>query len=243
MSKQDEDTVTFAIHQPNYIPWLGYFYKMWRADIFVYLDTVQFPRGQSFANRNRIKTPNGVSYLTIPVSVPSGEEGKAAYTEVEFANEKWQRKHEKTLQRSYARADYYEEIAEIYSKTSESETDFVSLNIALIESFAEYLDITTTRVRLSELLTEYGQKTELIVDIARALDADVYLSGEGGGREYNDEAVLNSNDIQLKYTGFQHPEYAQLWGDFESHLSIIDLLFNHGKNSRNILLAGKDENT
>ncbi|NOX90296.1 MAG: WbqC family protein, partial [Calditrichaeota bacterium] len=86
-----------AMHQPNYIPWLGYFYKIAKADIFVYLDIVQFPRGKSFAARNRIKTPNGATYLTIPVSLPKGKEGKVLYTEVRFADEQWKKKHLKSF--------------------------------------------------------------------------------------------------------------------------------------------------
>ena len=216
------------MHQPNYIPWLGYFYKMIRADLFVYLDTVQFPRGGSYANRNQIKTPNGVTYLTIPVTMPEGSKGKAAYTEVEFASEDWKENHLKTVHMSYARAPYYEEIYALFEDQLSRKRNFVDLNIALIESIADYLDISTRRVLLSDLLGEYGQKTQLIIDIAEALDADAYLSGEGGGKEYNDEQQLNENGITLKYTGFEHPEYPQLWGDFVSHLSILDLLFNTG---------------
>ena len=73
-------TVTLAVHQPNYLPWLGWFHKLAAADVFVYLDAVQFPRGRSFAARNRIKTPNGVAWLTVPVSVPKGRDGKATWT-------------------------------------------------------------------------------------------------------------------------------------------------------------------
>ncbi|MBD3224736.1 MAG: hypothetical protein GF313_08400, partial [Caldithrix sp.] len=71
-----------AMHQANYLPWIGYFYKMMQSDVFVYLDNVQYPRGQSFAARNRIKTPNGPSYLTVPISLPKGQKGKASYREV-----------------------------------------------------------------------------------------------------------------------------------------------------------------
>lgn len=224
--------VSFAIHQPNYIPWLGYFYKMIECDIFVYLDTVQYPRGQSFANRNKIKTPNGVTYLTIPVSSPSGNDGKVDYVDVEFANEKWPRKHLKTTHMSYARSPYYDDIYPLYETVVHNRKSFVDLNIQLIDSFAEYLGITTRRVRLSELLGEYGQKTQLIVDIGNALNAEIYISGQGGGRDYNDEALLEENGLTLQYSEFVHPEYPQLWGDFVSHLSIIDLLFNCGKESR-----------
>lgn len=226
-----------SIHQPNYIPWLGYFYKIARSDVFVYLDSVQYPRGQSFSARNRVKTPNGPTWLTIPVSIPDGMKGKASFLEVDFATDKWRKKHLRTIQMSYAKAPFFDEILELIEEPILHESSFVELNITLIEEICKYLNISTKRIRLTELLTEYGEKTQLIIDICKEADANIYLSGTGGGKEYNDEAFLNEHDIELIYSDFKHPEYDQLWGDFESHLSIIDLLMNHGKESREILLG------
>jgi len=228
---------TFAIHQPNYVPWPGYFHKLAAADTFVYLDAVQYPRGQSFAARNRIKTPNGVTYLTVPVSVPKGSEGKASYLEVDFADDKWRKKHLATVEQSYGRAPHFDDVFPLYSRHVESEDTLVGLNIGLIDAFASYLGIETKRVRLSELLPSFGQKTDLIVDIARALDASEYLSGSGGGREYTDEAVLRERGIALRFDEFEHPRYEQLWGDFEPNLSVLDLLFNCGAESRGLILG------
>lgn len=230
------DSPIIAIHQPNYIPWLGYFYKMWESDIFVLLDSVQYPRGQSFANRNRVKTHNGTTWLTIPVSIPSGEKGKVPYNKVKIVNTKWKRKHLRTLQMNYKKADYYDEIYPILEEQIEKHIDFTELNIALIKRIATYLELKTRLVRLSNLLNEFGDKTELIIDICKELEADTYLSGTGGGKEYNDEELLNENDIELRYSEFEHPEYPQLWEGFESNLSIIDLLFNCGPESKEILL-------
>ena len=226
-----------AIHQPNYIPWPGYFHKLAACDVFVYLDAVQYPRGQSFAARNRIKTPNGVTYLTVPVSVPKGSEGKASYLEVGFADDKWRKKHLATVEQSYARAPHFEEVFPLYSRGVEAAETFVGLTVGLIDAFASYLRIETRRVRLSELLPEFGQKTDLIVDACRALDADVYLSGSGGGREYTDEAVLREHGLELRFDEFEYPRYEQLWGEFEPNLSVLDLLFNCGPASRGLILA------
>jgi hypothetical protein len=228
---------TVAIHQPNYIPWPGYFHKLAACDVFVYLDAVQYPRGQSFAPRNRIKTPNGVTFLTIPVSLPKGTEGKASYLEVEFADEKWRKKHLATVEQSYARAPHFDEVYPLYERGVEDGESFVDLNIGLIEALASYLGIETRRVRLSELLPSFGQKTELIVDVCRALEADAYLSGSGGGRDYNDEALLQEHGIDLRYDEFEQPEYPQLWGDFEPNLSVLDLLLNCGPASRDLILV------
>lgn len=227
-----------SIHQPNYIPWLGYFYKIAKSDVFVYLDSVQYPRGQSFSARNQVKTPNGPTWLTVPVSIPDGQKGKASFLEVEFATDKWRKKHLRTLQMSYAKAPFYVEIGELIEPVITNETSFVELNIALIDRICDYLGIDTKKIRLSNLTDKYGEKTQLIIDICKAIGADTYLSGTGGGKEYNDEELLNQHGIKLIYSDFKHPEYEQLWSDFESNLSIIDLLMNHGKDSRKILLGG-----
>jgi len=228
-----------AIHQPNYIPWPGYFHKLASCDVFVYLDAVQYPRGQSFAPRNRIKTPNGVIFLTIPVSTPDGREGKATYLDVEFADDRWKQKHLKTVEQSYRRAPHFDEVYPLYQRELDRGDSFVDLNIGLIETFASYLGIDTRRVRLSELLDSFGEKTELIVDVCRALHASVYVSGSGGGRSYNDEALLNEHGIELRYDDYRYPEHPQLWGTFEPGLSILDLLLNCGPASRELVL-GRD---
>lgn len=228
-----------AIHQPNYIPWLGFFYKMAECDLFIFLDTIQYPRGRSFAARNRIKTPNGSIFLTIPVHIPKGHEGKVLYTDIQLQDEGWKEKHLKTLLLNYKRAPYFEEIYQIYKSQINRYVNLVDLNIGLISAFADYLNITTKTLRLSEILKEFGQKTQLIIDICKKCNTNEYLSGTGGGRDYNNEEQLNQHGIQLIYSEFSHPQYPQLWDDFESHLSIIDLLFNCGKSSINILLQKK----
>ncbi|MBL7074886.1 WbqC family protein [candidate division KSB1 bacterium] len=225
-----------AIHQPNYIPWLGYFYKMAKCDVFVFLDIVQYPRGQSFASRNKIKTSNGPIFLTIPVNIPKGYEGKVKYTDVEFSDQIWKQKHLRTLELNYKRAKFFNEIFEIYKKQLLSMDNLIELNINLIQAFADDLGIDVETIRLSEILSEFGQKTRLIIDICNKLNANKYLSGTGGGKEYNDEKLLNDNGIELLYSDFIHPVYPQLWGDFIPNLSIIDLIFNCGPDSRNYLL-------
>jgi hypothetical protein len=226
-----------AIHQPNYIPWPGYFHKLAACDVFVYLDAVQYPRGQSFAARNRIKTPNGVVFLTIPVSVPKGHEGKASYLEVELADERWRDKHLKTVEQSYKRAPHFDEVFELYRDGLERGKTLVDLNVGLIEAIAGYLGIETRRVRLSETLESFGEKSDLIVDVCKTVGADVYLSGAGGGRDYNDERLLDEHGIELRYDDYTYPEHPQLWDGFEPNLSVLDLLFNCGAGGRELVTA------
>ena len=228
-------SLTAAVHQPNYLPWLGWFHKLADADVFVYLDAVQFPRGRSFAARNRIKTPNGVAWLTVPVSIQKGREGKVTYREVEPAEEAWREKHLKTVEMSYARAPHFDDVFELYRTGLEAGDSLLDVNLALLDGFADFLGIGTRRVVLSELLPEFGQKTELIVDACRALGADTYLSGSGGGADYNDEERLAEAGIELRYDSFEPTPYPQLWGDFEPGLSALDALMNVGPEARELL--------
>jgi hypothetical protein len=227
-----------AIHQPNYVPWPGYFHKLAGADVFVHLDAVQFPRGQSFAARNRVKTPNGPAYLTIPVTGPKDAEGTFTYLEAEFADDRWRGKHLKTVEQSYTRAPHFDEVFPLYAREVEERERFVELTIGLVDAFADYLGIETRRVRLSELLPSFGHKTQLIVDVCGALGADRYLSGSGGGRDYTDEATLAAHGIELAYDEYVYPEHPQLWGDFEPNLSVLDLLFNCGRAARGLVVSG-----
>ncbi|MFC1887721.1 WbqC family protein [Candidatus Cloacimonadota bacterium] len=230
-------SLTIAIHQPDYIPWMGYFYKLAMVDKFVFLDAVQYPRGRRFANRNRIKTSNGVKYLTIPVSIPPGRDGKITYNEIQFADSNWKLKHLRTLKMNYSRSPYFNEIYSMVESVLNMDISFTEQNILLINSIADYLQIKTPVFRLSELLNNFGKKNYLIIDICKKLNADVYFSGTGGGREYNNEELLNQNNIQLKYSDFNHPVYPQLWGEFIPRLSILDLLFNCGPESRTYLIG------
>jgi WbqC-like protein family len=227
---------TLAIHQPNYLPWPGYFHKMAGCDVFVYLDAVQYPRGRSFAARNRIKTPNGAAYLTVPVSVPKGHDGRVSYLEVAFADDGWRDKHLRTVEQCYARAPHFGAIFPLYRDALGRGESLVEVNIALTEAVAGYLGIASRRVRLSEALSEFGAKTQLIVELCQELGADRYLSGTGGGADYNDEELLRANGIELRYDSYDPPTYPQLWGPFEPRLSVLDLLFNCGPESRGLAI-------
>lgn len=227
------------MHQANYVPWIGYFYKMAKCDVFVYLDVVQYPRGSSFSARNQIKTPNGPAFLTIPVSIPKGVEGKALYTDIKFSDQKWKEKHKKSLQLNYKKAPFYNEIFDLFEIAVNKNEKLLNLNITLINVIADYLEIKSQRIKLSDILKSFGQKTDLIIDICNAIASDKYLSGTGGGKEYNNEIKLNAHNIELIYSDFKHPTYSQLWKEFIPNLSILDLLFNQGKASKEILLAAK----
>lgn len=213
-----------AIHQPNYLPYTGYFHKMHQADTFVFLDSVQYPQGGSFANRNRIKTPQGVQWLTVPVH--SGD----TYLDTEFARD-WKQKHLKTLRMNYAKAEYFDEVflmlEEVMQYTGIWDHSFADLNINLVSIISNYLNIKTDFYRLSELDID-NNKNQMIIDLCKTFGADTYLSGDGA-RDYNDEALLNSHGIDLVYSDYEDTPYEQLWGDYEPNLSVVDRLFNCGE--------------
>lgn len=227
-----------GIHQPNYLPWLGFFHKMAQCDVFVLFDDVQLVRGKSFMVRNRVKTASGVQWLTVPI------QGKGELRLIKDAlivqDGKWQKKHWKTIQLSYKKAPYFDryeaKLSQIYHASWEKLSE---INIALIKLIKELMGISTTLVLSSEMNVE-ASGTEKILSIIKKLQGDKYITGEGEGsmRYINEEDFKNSN-IELIYQRFNHPIYHQLWGDFVPSLSIIDLLFNEGDKSLQILMGGK----
>lgn len=218
---------TLAIHQPNYLPWIGYFDKMRTADVFVLLDAVQYPRSRSVANRNAIRTPQGELLLTVPVSKPKGSQGKAAYREVAFADEGWRGKHLRTIEQAYRRAPHFERLFPELERIITEGRSLCDLNVALIRWMAGELSIETPTPLMSELGDEFGRSNEMIVELCRATSAEVYLSGTGAGA-YNDPDRLAAEGIELRYQDFDHPTYPQQGEGFLPNLSALDMLLNCG---------------
>jgi hypothetical protein len=218
---------TLAIHQPNYLPWIGYFDKMRTADVFVLLDGVQYPRSRSVANRNTIRTAQGELLLTVPVSKPKGSEGKAGYREVAFADEGWRGKHLRTIEQAYRRAPHFERLFPELERIITEGRSFCDLNVALIRWMAGEFSIGTPTPLMSELGDTFGHSNEMIVELCRATNADVYLSGAGAGA-YNDPDRLAADGIELRYQDFHHPTYPQLGEGFLPNLSALDMLLNCG---------------
>jgi hypothetical protein len=222
-----------AIHQPNYIPWPGFFYKILRSDAFVLLDTVQFSR-RSFTHRNRVKgSGSNVIWLTVPVYKKGRFYQKINEVEIN-KTEKWQKNHMGTLQMNYANAPFFhyyrDALQEIYARKWER---LVDLNLELLSFVMEGLGIKKERMIASEMDIR-GEKTELLVSIVKELKGDIYLSGSGA-RNYIDEQMFKRENIRLSYYQYGSFVYPQLWGKFIPNLSILDLLFNCGKESRNLI--------
>lgn len=212
-----------SIHQPNFIPWLGYFYKIKKSDIFVFLDNVQFSKN-SYQNRVKIKSSQGAIWLTVPVMQSFGQLTK----DVKINNkEPWREKHLKTIEMNYKRSKYFKPVYEILNQVYyKKEWDLLTeLNIEFINKISQYLSIETKTIRSSSLNVD-GKSTDLLINIIKELHCFTYFSGKGAVN-YQDEDKYKENDITLVYTDFRHPVYPQLWKEFVEGLSIIDMLFNN----------------
>ena len=224
-----------AIHQPNYIPWLGYFYKIAHADVFVFLDMVMYPGG-SFVNRNSIKTSNGPALLTVPV-LTSNRSGQLI-NEVRTANiHRWASRHLAILRTNYGKAQYFDEIFALlqphYKELSGDTSSLSDFNVTLIRAICTYLGLNTRFVRASELEVS-GAKTELLRDICLALGATTYLSGTGA-KAYQEDSKFEKAGITSIYSTFSPPTYSQMFGAFIPNLSIIDVVMNCGRRTRRLL--------
>jgi len=228
-------TNTVAILQPGYLPWLGFFDQMQKADVFVYLDDVQFDK-HGWRNRNRIKSSNGQAcWLTVPIRHRG--KGKPLINEVEIdGRSRWTRKHIETLQQSYAAAPYLEpylgQLTEILSKDWEQ---LIELNWAITRLLMSWLNIKTPIVWASAINVNCGS-TERLVQICKELDATCYLTGDAA-RAYLDIDLFSLENIDVTWHDYLHPQYPQLHGDFLPYLSVIDLILNCGDSSSNTLKA------
>ncbi len=229
-----------GIHQPNFLPWLGYFYKLAKSDVFVLLDNVQYTKN-SFVNRNKIKTSQGAIWLTVPVKI-KGRFGQLV-KEVEINNTvKWQKKHLKTLEMNYKKAKFFEQIFSgleaVYYANDWS--NLCELNLRLFKWVLSILKLEKRLVRASELNVE-GESTQLLINVVKEIGGDIYLSGFGGAK-YQDDESFKEAGITLAYYEFEHPAYPQLWSEFVPNLSIIDLLFNCGPESLDVVPHNKMAN-
>lgn len=217
-----------VVLQPSYIPWRGFFHQIQKADVFVWYDDVQYDK-HGWRNRNRIKTPSGAQWLTIPVIAKGVVENHVPINQIRVnPNEDWGRKHWQTLKQHYGKAPYFARYApmleDFYCSPVELLADFT---IATAEWIARELGISHTRfVRSSSLLAE-GTKTDRLVSLFRQVGATHYISGPSA-REYMQEEKLAAAGVTLEWMTYDYPEYEQLYPPYDPQISILDLLFMKG---------------
>ena len=227
-----------AIHQPNFLPWLGYFDRMVHADLFVLLDHVQFER-RNYQNRALIRLEGEARWLTVPVVQLSQKEkivDKRIDNPPEATARWWGPNSFNTLRYAYRKAPYFDLYAPRLKQIFETRWEkLVDLNIATLELAREALDIRTPMVRSSTLAVE-GQRSALLLDICRKVGATAFLGGMGGSREYLDKEAFAAANMGVVWQDFRAPQYAQCGdGPFTPGLSVLDVLFNCGPASRELV--------
>ncbi len=225
---------TVVIHQPDFLPYIGFFHRFLKSDLWVVLDQVQFVnKGGSWHYRDRIKTPKGAVWLSISVQKT---EINTPINKVLLSNAvNWKENNLNLIKQNYSKAPYFKEIfpfvEKLYSNTSERMMDF---NLASIDMLTDLFDIRIEKIFASDLNPQ-GAKSELLIDILKKAKAEIYFSGVGAKNYMNDE-LFRAEGIDVVYQDFIHPVYPQLHGDFIPYLSSIDLFFNCGiEESRKIL--------
>lgn len=228
-----------TIHQPEHLPWLGYFNKLLKADTFVILDSVQFEKN-NYQNRNRILTKNGSMWLSVPIEM-KGHTG-ATIQDMKIANTlqpKWKKKYLTSIQNAYSKHPYFDIIyPDIERIVNENSSLICELNIELILYFANKLRSTCSFVRSSDMKTS-GRKSDLVLDICKQMNADIYISGSGG-REYMDLKSFEESGIRVSFNDYKHPSYIQKNSkEFVPYMSVLDLLMNVSVDeARDIILSG-----
>ena len=218
---------TLVVMQPTYLPWLGYFDLMRRADTFVVYDSAQFSK-QSWQQRNRVRDRRGEIMLTVPV-LTKGLLGQAIREVAVNAGENFIKKHLDTIRFNYAKAPYFKElfpsVEEVYSK---KHAKLMDLNLDLIDIGRRWFKIETPMI-FSSSLDVKGQEVDALIDLCRKTKADHYLSPEGARGYIEANNLFEKEGIRLSFQEFHHPVYKQLgYPDFISHLSFIDYAFNSG---------------
>jgi len=220
-----------AIHQPNYAPWCGYFAKMNHCDVFVFLDNVQMPGGQSYVYRTPIRGGAEAKWLSIPTRYHLGDN----IDEVRFAVADWPRKHEGALRGAYARSPYFREVWELIEPVySNPGANLAEFNMKLIRTIAGYLGLAC-RFEASSTVQPDGQGDDRLISLVRKVGGDVYISGKGG-QNYQDPAKFAEAGIELRVHTYSPVPYRQAQGEFVAGLSILDALFNLGPEAASLLV-------
>ncbi len=227
-------------HQPNYLPYTGFFEKIAKSKVFCIVDTVQFVKRGTFGwhNRNKIRTHDDWVWLSVPVLTKGNFEQKISQARINN-DVSWARKHYRSIYLNYHKARYFSKYSNFFEEiyTKKSWEYLKDLNEAIIGYIIKSLGIKVKIVRCSDLKI-YSGKTQLIVDMCKKLKADTYISGVHG-KDYIEEALLKKNRIKLIYQDFRHPVYQQQFEGFLPNMSVIDLMFNHGPKSLDIIVDRK----
>jgi hypothetical protein len=228
-----------TILQPTYLPWIGYFEMIDSTDIYIVFDHVQFEK-KSWQQRNKIKTSNGVIWLSVPIKREK-RETRICDIKISYDHGNPLEKHWRTITLVYKKAPYFNEYRSIFEKIYSKEYNHLSdLNVAIIKKICNVLGIKT-KIVLSSMLNLNDKnmgKTEKVVNLCKKVDI-THLYDAKGAKEFIDDSIFHKEGISITFQHFEHPVYKQLWGNFIPYLSVIDLLFNEGDKSLDIIRDGR----
>jgi hypothetical protein len=220
-------------HQPVYLPWLGLFHKIAISDSYCFFDIVQYQR-KDYNNRNKIKTNNGPIWLSVPVK--SSGRLNSKINDIEIINNGWNKKHIRSIEINYSKAKYFEKYIVGIKEILLNDYKYLSdLNYDILKHGLYALNIDTKVIKASDY-NFYGAKSDLVLDMCKKLSADTYIFGKQG-KDYADVDSFLERSITPIFQDYHHPVYAQLHGDFIPNMSFLDLIFNHGPDSYNILMS------
>src|SRR5512138_3765411 len=223
---------TLVILQPGYLPWLGFFDQMRRADVFVYYDDVQYDT-HGWRNRNRIKTQRGPLWLTVPVRHSGLSKPRILDVAID-ARTNWAKKHVASLRQAYAAAPFVKQYVTALEEVLMTPWErLVDLDLTVAGLLAEWLG-ARPRIECASTLGIGGDQTERLVNICRHFGATSYLTGSAA-RGYLNVTLFENNGIAVDWQDFTHPVYPQLHGEFVPYLSAIDLILNCGPQSARVL--------
>ena len=225
--------MTISIHQPNFMPWIGYFHKIKQSDVFVFLNDVQFERGKTVTSRTKILQQGEPNWLSVPVM---GRGDMVKINEIQVENSfVWKKKHLRTLELNYKKTPFFHEVFPLIEAVYGNESFFLQdYNRSFVVSVAEYLGLSCS-FKSSDTLNSSSVQggAEKILAILLELDARVYVSGSGSGsRKYITEDLFKAHDIALIWQSYNAKPYEQIQTkSFFENLSMVDLLFRKGKNA------------
>jgi hypothetical protein len=222
-----------GILQPGYLPWLGFFEQMYKSDIFIIYDDVQYDK-DGWRNRNRIKTANGIQWLTVPVLVNFKEH--PLVNEVRIDNRiNWRKKHLFSIRQNYSKAPFFKKYLNMFEEAYSKEWEYlVDIDMHFILKLVRCLGMGNKEILKSSSLNVKGNRLEKLIRLCKIFNANIFYEGSSG-RNYIEETYFAEHGIKVEYQDYKHPIYKQLYGDFIPYLSVIDLLFNYGEESLSIL--------
>ncbi len=220
-----------VILQPSYIPWRGYFDQIWRADVFVFYDDVQYDK-HGWRNRNQIKTHQGKQWLTIPVHAKGATQGMQIKDVRIDWSKPWAKSHLKALTVSYSKAPYFKQYLPLLESFYQQRHEFLAdFTIETTTRLACELGFTSTKfLRSSEQSNIEGQGTDRLISLLTKLGATHYMSGPSA-IEYIEPEKFAAAGITFEYMQYNYPEYSQLYPPYDPYVSILDLLFMTGKDA------------